>query len=64
MKYRLKVTVRKFVNVKGEYDYVDITNEFEFEEWEELTAFTGCLVDNCITNEFQFAIDKIEEVKA
>lgn len=58
--YKLIITTRKFMKVGEEYDYVEITNEFEF-DWETLTAFLGCFVDSSITKDIKFEIKKIEE---
>ena len=59
-KYKLTITQRKFVRVKEEYDYVEVSSEFEF-GWEELVAFLGCIVESSIKNDYKFEIKKIEE---
>lgn len=61
MKYKLIITMRKFMKVGEEYDYVDISNEFEF-DWETLVSFLGCFVDSSINKDIKFEIKKIEEV--
>jgi len=58
--YRLIVTMRKFMKVGEGFDYVEITNEFEF-DWETLVSFLGCFVDSSITKDIKFEIKKIEE---
>ena len=58
--YKLIITTRKFVKVKDDYDYVEISNEFEF-DWETLVAFLGCIVESSIKNDYKFEIKKIEE---
>ena len=58
--YKLIITVRKFAKIKEEYDYVEISNEFEF-DWETLVSFLGCIVESSIKNDFKFEIKKIEE---
>lgn len=58
--YRLTIIARKFMKIGEDYDYVEFKNEFEF-DWETLTAFLGCIVENSITPDFKFEIKKIRE---
>lgn len=58
--YKLIITTRKFVKVKDDYDYVEVSNEFEF-DWETLVSFLGCIVESSIKNDYKFEIRKIEE---